>query len=217
MRKTYLFFDIEVARDAREVLSMEKPPVIWIFAQAVDAETGEYVGGPFNEKIQFLKDRADKKILDFINYTDDAWAAAKPPAMVANMFSAYVKKYAWFEKQGKHGKFYNAVMAGQNVRNFDVPVLLNWYRGLSTHFSKPFYINTWYYPLVDTLSMLQTYDSVTNTFASSNSLPAVCERLGIDQSQHHSAEDDCRVTIEIWRKVTEAFVTLGTGTTPNTP
>jgi DNA polymerase III alpha subunit (gram-positive type) len=208
VEKCYVFFDIETARQAQEILSMEKPPIISIYAQAVVAETGELLGKPFDEKIKFRIDRADQKVLDLIHYSEEDWQTAKPPAMVADMFSAYVKQYAWVERTGKNGKFYNAVLAGHNIKLFDVPVLLQWYRGLAKHYSRSFFINTWYSPSIDTLHMATAYEAVTNVFHISNKLDQLCEKCGIILPEHHTAKDDTLASIALWKKLKSMFLSL---------
>ena len=209
--KTYVFFDIETSVDARIATRMEKPPIVWIVGQAVNAETGELVGQKFDQKILFREDRADQDILELIRYKAEDWADAKPPAVVADMFSTWLRQYAWVERTSKKGSvFYNAVLAGQNVKQFDIPVIIQWYKGLCQHFNRSFWLPAWYYPYVDTLNMVQVYEGVTGLFSESNALPVVCDRLGIEFSseEHHHPYHDTMASIEIWRRISSLFVTL---------
>lgn len=207
--RTYVFFDIEVSKDANKAKEMEHPPIISIFAQPVDADTGKLIDDAFFERIKFRVDRADKEILEKVHYSEELWKDAKSPKVVASMFASYLDKYKWYEKPARNGNiFKSAIMAGHNIKFFDLPVLLNWYKAVNSYFSSNIYLPTWYYPHVDTLSMLQSYDAITCQFQSSNSLSAIAKRMYIDINPH-DPKSDTLASIDVWRKITKSFISLG--------
>jgi DNA polymerase III epsilon subunit-like protein len=181
-----LFFDIETSVGAEKALN-DKGAIVQIAAIATDYDFNPLE--TFEVKIKFRMDRADPKILRLIGYTDEKWKNAKPILEAAHLFLNFVSRYACVRVNRWDGPKQLAILAGHNIRRFDIPMILMWYANVSKFYNKEFFFPGSYSPSLDTLTMLDLYGLTRQEFFPSGRLTDLCKEFDIEVERHEGFSD----------------------------
>jgi DNA polymerase III epsilon subunit-like protein len=153
--------------------------------------------GSFEQKIAFKEADADQAALAMNHYDAAAWVDAKPPAVVAAKFAAWMRPYYAVKKTSpRTGNGYTvARLAGYNAAAFDMPRLREMF---GTQFLPADY------PVRDVLQRVVFYfDERPDVTPPANlKLTTVCAFFGIDTAGAHDALTDARMCAELHHRLT---------------
>lgn len=166
-------------------------------AALVDSSKGEILDEINLYMKPFKNDIVSKESLDFNNITiqdlknDDKYI---PPNKAFEKFTSFLEK--WINKYDKSDKF---IIAGKNIKEFDIVFLRRWF----DKNSNIFYGSYFHYPYIDIDTEIAKL-MVHNDFILKNyQLLTLCEFFGIKLNEAHNAYHDIKATREIYYLTTE--------------
>jgi len=207
MKPHFIFTDIETSGLSREVNEITQ------LAAVVTTPSFEIVT-KFNQLCQFDVSKASAKALEIGHYDPDRWAReAIPFKDAAEKFKLFIDDYTWVPRtSGNSGRIYHvARMAGHNVKKFDGPFLLHHFQKHKIFF--PFDMKRY----LDTLELIDTYESFVHVELENHKLPYLCEQFNIVNEKAHDALYDCLANIELTKTLVTRISTLCCGVTQSAP
>lgn len=195
------FIDIETgglkhyphkAADGREI---PMNPITQICGRAVDAESLEPVGRPFDCLIKFKPENCEPEALNLQGYSRERWEAeAIMPANAARFFADWLADNACIEKIGRRGKPYKtALVGGYNIQSFDLPFLQAWFKAFDKFFPADWHTIDLLHTAVQHFRLGANHPQPDNF-----KLATVCAALGVIPGDH-SATKDCEATVKLAR------------------
>ncbi len=162
----------------------------------MDAEWNEL--DAFEQKIAFDPALCNPEALEKNHYTPEAWVTAVSPEQTARRFSAFVKPHSTVEMVSKRtGAPYTvARLAGYNALTFDLPRLRALYG--ASFFPCSYHVR-------DLLQRAMFYFDEHPDLSKPKDLKlsTLCEYFGISADGAHEALTDCRMTVNLHRRLVE--------------
>lgn len=194
------FIDIETgglkhyphkAADGREI---PMNPITQICGRAVDSESLDPVGRPFDCLIKFKPENCEPEALNLQGYSADRWKDAIMPANACQFFGDWLKDNATLDKVSARGKAYKtAQLAGYNIQSFDLPFLSAWFKALNQFFPGDWKTIDVYHTAIQHFRLGARHPEPDNF-----KLATVCAALGVIPGDH-SAIKDCEATVALAR------------------
>ena len=200
--KGIVWFDIETPVEASDALLYEGSAIAQIASIVTDFELN-----PIDQrdiKVLFKVSEANPLILQKIGYSKRVWDnEAYMPNKAAEKFVEFVSQYACVTKVNYRGPYQSCILAGHNIRSFDIPLIIKWYKMINEHYGLNLYFPGSTNPSFDTRSLIGLYGFLRKEFFPSEALTYLCERFDIKLGERHNALDDLNKTIEIARIITK--------------
>lgn len=202
IKQGIVWFDIETPIEANDAMLYEGSAIAQIASIVTDFELNKI--DQTDIKVLFKLSEANPLILQKIGYSKDVWAKeAYMPDVAATLFRDFVSQYACVTKVNHRGPYQSCILAGHNIRSFDIPLMIKWYKMINEHYGTTLYFPGSTNPSFDTRSLIGLYGFLRKEFFSSEALTYLCERFDINLGERHNALDDLEKTIEIARIITK--------------
>ena len=186
--KYVIFIDLETGGP-----DPTKHAITEMSAIAVDFETLNIVD-EFYERIKFKVENADPKALEVQHYDPADWVDAALPADACDGLTEFAKRYASVEMTSARGRKYHVAQPAYYNAAFDGQFLIEWYKRLGAFM--PIAFRGW---CTLQRTMWHFAERPWLTPPPSYKLAEVCESLGIEITQAHTAADDNRASIELYK------------------
>lgn len=169
-------------------------PNIQLAAIAVDRRWGEL--DCFEQKIQFDPETADSEALELNSYDPSLWTSARPEPNVIGDFCDWLRNWSCVTKVSRRGKeYWVARLCGHNAARFDYPRL----KAACDRAGGIFLPADWH--VLDTMQGAAWHCQRNGRWPQSLRLDSVCRHLGVPVADSHDALGDCRMTVQLARKL----------------
>ncbi|QEG36240.1 3'-5' exonuclease [Bythopirellula goksoeyrii] len=178
-------------------------PVIQIAAIAVDAESLSEIES-FEMNVEFDPAMCDPKALGINKFDPDVWAmTAIPSELVTIYFADYLRRHATVDLRKKDGSHFRVAKLVAHNAAFDVGFLHGWYR---QHYKYLPAARQALCTLQRALWLFQEDHSLTPP--ADYKLGTLAEYFGVRTTPDHTAMNDIRATIELYRVLKSQILAL---------